>query len=154
MTNHCAANPPLGDPAATVSWQGWGNDPANTRFQSAKSAGLAATQVPKLALKWAFGFPGGAETYGQPTIIDGRVFIGDDNSFVYSVDAKTGCVYWSFQAEAQVRTAMVIGPVAGRGSAKYAVFFGDRKANTYAVDAHNGELLWKQNTEPRVLARP
>jgi polyvinyl alcohol dehydrogenase (cytochrome) len=152
MTNHCAANPQLGDPAAAVSWQGWGNDAANTRFQTAKAAGLTATQVPQLKLKWAFGLPGGAETYGQPTIVDGRVFIGDDNSFIYSLDAKTGCVYWSFQAEAQVRTAMVIGPVTGKGSAKYAVFFGDRKANTYAIDAHNGELLWKQNTEPRVLS--
>ncbi len=92
------------------------------------------------------------ETYGQPTIAAGRLFIGDDNSFVYALDAATGCVYWSFQAEAQVRTAIALGPVTGRGSTKFAAYFGDRKGNTYAVDAHNGELLWKINTEPRVLS--
>jgi len=152
MTNHCASSSQLGNPSAGVSWHGWGNDLMNTRFQPAKAAGLNPDQVSKLKLKWAFGLPNGAETYGQPTIVDGRVFIGDDNSFVYSLDAASGCVYWSFQAEAQVRTAMVIGPVSGHGSTKYATYFGDRKANIYAVDARSGELLWKKNVDQRVLS--
>ena len=152
MTNHCTANPPMGKISAGASWTGWSAGVANTRFQSAKSAGLSADQTAQLKLKWAFGLPAGAETYGQPTIAAGRLFIGDDNSFVYALDAATGCVYWSFQAEAQVRTAIALGPVTGRGSTKFAAYFGDRKGNTYAVDAHNGELLWKINIEPRVLS--
>ena len=152
MTNHCPANAQLGNPAASVSWMGWGNDLLNTRFQPAKAAGLNPEQVSKMKLKWAFGLPTGAEAYGQPTIVDGRVFLGGDNSFVYSLDADSGCVYWSFHSEAQVRTAMVIGPVSGKGSAKYAVYFGDRKANLYAVDARSGELLWKTNLDQRVLS--
>jgi polyvinyl alcohol dehydrogenase (cytochrome) len=155
MTNHCA--PHTGQSSAQMgnsgaSWRGWGNDLMNTRFQPAKAAGLNPDQVSNLKLKWAFGLPSGAETYGQPTIVDGRVFIGDDNSFVYSLDAASGCVYWSFHAEAQVRTAMVIGPVSGHGSSKYATYFGDRKANVYAVDARSGELLWKTNADQRVLS--
>ena len=106
----------------------------------------------KLKLKWAFGLPGGAETYGQPTIVDGRLFMGDDNSFVYSLNAASGCVYWSFHAEAQVRTAMVIGPVSGRGSAKYRHVFRRPQRQIYAVDAHSGELLWKINADRRVLS--
>ena len=152
MTNHCAANPQMGKIASDASWTGWSADVTNTRFQSAQAAGLSADQAANLKLKWAFGLPGGAETYGQPTIAAGRLFIGDDNSFVYALDAATGCVYWSFQAEAQVRTAVAIGPVTGRGGTKFAAYFGDRKGNAYAVDAHNGELLWKVNTEPRVLS--
>jgi polyvinyl alcohol dehydrogenase (cytochrome) len=152
MANHCAANPPMGNILAGASWTGWSADLTNTRFQSAKAAGLSADQAAKLKLKWAFGLPAGAETYGQPTVAAGRLFIGDDNSFVYALDAATGCVYWSFQAEAQVRTAIALGPVSGRGSTKFAAYFGDRKGNAYALDAHNGELLWKINTEPRVLS--
>ena len=152
MANHCAANPPMSDPAKAASWSGWGNDLANTRFQPASVAQLTADQTPRLKLKWAFGLPSGAETYGQPVIAAGRLFLGDDNSYIYSLDAATGCVYWSFQAEAQIRTAVAIGPVSGKGSGKYAAYFGDRKANVYAVDAHNGELLWKTNAEPRLLA--
>ena len=152
MTNHCSANSPMGNPGASASWNGWGNDLGNTRFQSARSAGLSSDQVPHLKLKWVFGFPGGAETYGQPAIVDRRVFLGDDNSFVYSLDADTGCVFWSFHADAQVRTAIVIGPVKGRSRARYAAYFGDKKANIYAVDARTGVLLWKVNVEPRLLA--
>ena len=164
MSNRCSANPAMRDPSAGPSWNGWGNDLANTRFQLAQSAGLSASQVSRLKLKWAFGLPGGAETSGQPAVVSGRVFLGDYNSFVYSLDAVTGCVYWSFRADAQVRTALVIGPVRVEGKTKgnakgsapggtrYAAYFGDKKANIYAVDAHSGELLWKTNIEPRLLA--
>ncbi len=152
MTGHCSVDPPLGDPSAQAGWNGWGNGLSNTRFQPAKDAGLSADRVPLLKLKWAFGLPGGAETYGQPAVVAGRVFFGDYNGFVYSLDASTGCVYWSFRADAQVRTAIVVGHVRGKGSAKYAAYFGDKKANVYAVDARTGQLLWKVNVEPRLLA--
>jgi polyvinyl alcohol dehydrogenase (cytochrome) len=151
MTGHCDANAPLAEPSAQPGWNGWGNGLSNTRFQPAQDAQLSAAQVPLLKLKWAFGLPGGAETYGQPAIVSGRVFFGDYNGFVYSLNASTGCVYWSFHADAQVRTAIVVGPVKTKGSARYAAYFGDKKANVYAVDARTGTLLWKVNPEPRLL---
>jgi polyvinyl alcohol dehydrogenase (cytochrome) len=152
MTNHCSANPAMREPSAGAAWNGWGKDLSNTRFQSAKNAELSSDQVPHLKLKWAFGLPGGGETYGQPSVVSERVFFGDFNSFVYSLDAVTGCVYWSFRADAQVRTAIVVGRVRGTGHARYAAYFGDKKANIYAVDARTGELIWKVNVEPRLLA--
>ena len=152
MTNHCSANPAMREPSAGAAWNGWGNGLSNTRFQPAKNAGLSAAQVPRLKLKWAFGLPGGGETYGQPSVVAARIFFGDYNSFVYSLDAVTGCVYWSVRADAQVRTAIVVGRVKGTGHARYAAYFGDKKANIYAVDARTGELLWKVNVEPRLLA--
>jgi polyvinyl alcohol dehydrogenase (cytochrome) len=36
MTDHCSANPAMGDPSASSSWNGWGNDLGNTRFQPAR----------------------------------------------------------------------------------------------------------------------
>jgi polyvinyl alcohol dehydrogenase (cytochrome) len=152
MTNHCSSDPPLDDPQASPAWNGWGNGLSNLRFQPGEAAELTADQVPSLKLKWAFGIPAGAETYGQPSVVSRRLFFGDDNAFVYSLDASTGCVYWSFRADAQVRTAIVVGAVKGRGGARYAAYFGDKKANIYAVDARNGSLLWKVNIEPRLLA--
>jgi polyvinyl alcohol dehydrogenase (cytochrome) len=152
MTNHCAANPAMGDPLAGPSWNGWGNGLSNARFQDAKDAGLSPGQVSRLKLKWAFAFPAGVEAYGQPTIVDNRVFLGDDNSFVYSLNAATGCVYWSFRADAQVRTAVVVGRIKDKGRARNAAFFGDKKANIYAVDAQTGERIWRANIEPRLLA--
>src|SRR5262249_39819902 len=132
---------PLADPASMPRWSGWGSDLANTRFQP--SPGLTAADVPKLTLKWAFGFPGGAQAYGHPTIVAGRVFVGSDTGRVYSLDATSGCAYWSFAAETGVRTAVSIGPTPSPRSSRYAAYFGDQHANMYAVDAGTGELIWK-----------
>jgi polyvinyl alcohol dehydrogenase (cytochrome) len=153
MPNRCASNPPLGDPAASASWNGWSADRANTRFASVEIAGLTVDQVPRLELKWAFGFPGGTTAYGQPTVVSGRIFIGSDNGYFYSLNAASGCVYWSFQAKVGVRTAPVVGPVQGPGLSKYAVYFGDMRANVYALDALSGKLLWTARADDHLTAR-
>ena len=82
MPNPCPGNSPLGDLSAKPLWNGWGNDVSNARFQPAKAAGLPADKVPNLKLKWAFGFPGAEEVYGQPTVAGGRVFLGVDTGAV------------------------------------------------------------------------
>src|SRR5262249_20884772 len=109
MPNKCAMNPPLTDPARGPSWNGWSVDLANTRFQPARAAALNAADVPKLKLKWAFGYPTGVSSNAQPMIAAGRVFVGSDNGFVYSLDAQTGCVYWSFEQGSIVRGALTLG---------------------------------------------
>ena len=153
MPNQCTSNPALADPAQGRGWNGWGNGLANTRFQSATAAGLTAAQIPRLKLKWAFGFPTGVSANAQPTVVAGRVFVGSDNGFFYALDARTGCVYWSFQQGSIVRNAPTVGAVTGQGTARYAVFFGDGHANVYALDAQNGWLLWKTKTDPHFVAR-
>lgn len=151
MPNRCAAKP-LGDPLVGSTWNGWGADLANTRFQPAGAAALTPGNVPKLTLKWAFGFPNGRQAWGQPTVAGGRIFVGSDNGYVYSLDAATGCVYWSFQARGGVRTAITVAPIKS-GDARYAVFFGDIRANVYAIDAATGKQLWTDKTDPHQVAR-
>ena len=153
MSGHCPTNPPLADPSAGPSWNGWSADRGNTRFATAKSAGLTARDVPQLKLKWAFGFPNGDTAFGQPTVAGGRIYIGSDIGYVYSLDAATGCVYWSFHAKSGVRTAPSVAPVKVKGVTKYAVYFGDQRANAYAVDAATGEELWTQNLSDHYTAR-
>jgi polyvinyl alcohol dehydrogenase (cytochrome) len=145
MPNRCAANGRLGSLSAGPAWNGWGADSSNTRFQTEKAAGLAADQIPHLKVKWAFGFPGASSVWGQPTIAGGRVFLGVDTGFVYAIDAAAGCVHWSFEAEAGVRTAIAIDA--------NTAWFGDMKANVYAVNATTGELIWKVRVEDHPAAR-
>src|SRR5690348_11238243 len=111
MPNKCAGNPPITRISALPAWNGWGADSTNGRFQSAKAAGLSAAQVGRLKLKWAFGIPGATAVYGQPSVVAGRVFVGANTGYVYSLDAATGCVYWSFAAQAGVRNAISVGEV-------------------------------------------
>src|SRR5215467_13695259 len=101
----CSGTPPSGK---TKNWNGWA-DPANTRFQPASQAGLTKQTTPKLKLKWAFGFPGVTTGFGVPAIVDGRVFVGAADGSVYSLDARLGCVYWTFGAAAGVRVAPAVG---------------------------------------------
>ena len=150
MPNRCSGNSRLTDPGSSPAWNGWGVDTSNTRFQAEKTAGLAAAQVPKLKLKWAFGFPGVSSVFGQPSIAGGRVFLGVDTGYVYSLDAATGCVHWSFEAEAGVRTAITVARITKTRST---AFFGDMKASVYAVDADTGELIWKVRVEDHPTAR-
>ena len=152
MPNVCSSNPPITSLTASPAWNGWGVDATNGRFQPAKSAGLSNAQIPNLKLKWAFGFPGATAVHGQPSVAAGRVFVGLNNGYVYSLDATTGCVYWSFQARSGVRNAISIGEINGQGSAKYAVYFGDARANVYALDAATGRALWRTKVDDHGLA--
>ena len=93
MPNRCDPSPAT-RPAAGRDWNGWGADLANTRYQPAAASGLSAVQVPQLALRWAFALPAATALYGQPTAVDGRVFVGADTCYVYALDQRTGCVHW------------------------------------------------------------
>lgn len=158
MVNRCTANPPIAGLMGAPGWNGWGLDLANTRYQPASQAGLDATMVPALKLKWVFGLPNATSSYSQPTVMAGRVFVGADTGYVYSLDTGSGCVYWSYQSKSGVRNAPVVAPFKdGRGT-RFAVYYGDLKANVYALDAQTGALLWTRRVEPhytdRVTASP
>ena len=143
MKGFCA---PDAKPKAGASWNGWGVDDKNSRFQPAKAAGLTVEQVPKLQLKWAFGFPDTVTAYSQPTVVGGRVYTGSNDGTVYALDAQSGCLYWMFQAKAMVRDAVVIGP----GPRAY---FGDLESNFYALDANTGKLVWQKKLDNQPFTR-
>jgi polyvinyl alcohol dehydrogenase (cytochrome) len=136
------------DPFAKPHWNGWGGNLEQHRFQPAEMAQLSAAQVPKLKLKWAFGFSGVARAFGQPTVAGGHLFVGSAERKVYSLNAETGCIHWAFDADFPVRTAISIGP----GGGNWVAYFGDQHANAYAVDAATGKLLWKTHVEEHPAA--
>src|SRR5579862_4458745 len=125
-------------------WHGWSIEPENSRSESATAAGLDRAQVPKLQLKWAFGFPGATSALGQPSIAGGRVFVGSASGAVYALDSRTGCTYWTFKAAQTVRTAISVARDTG---GRTAVYFGDAQSTAYALDAGTGTLLWKTRVD-------
>jgi polyvinyl alcohol dehydrogenase (cytochrome) len=144
-TNPCAAGAAaVGD--AGAGWNGWGRDIANTRFQG--EPGITAAQVPRLKLKWAFGYRS-SYVYGQPTLVGGRVYVTSSSGRVYALDAKTGCTYWTYDAAAPVRTAVSIARIHGGLRA----LFGDDASFVYALDAASGKLLWKRQLDAHPAAR-
>jgi polyvinyl alcohol dehydrogenase (cytochrome) len=137
-----------GDYPSKPHWNGWGVDPSQHRFQSSDMAGLAESDLPRLKLKWAFGFPGATRPVAQPTIVGGRLFVGSQGGKVYSLDAKSGCTIWEFGARKGVRSAIVI----GQRSDGWAAYFGDAGANVYSVDALTGKELWRTKVDDHPAA--
>ena len=78
--------------------------------------------------------------YSQPSVAFGRVFVGSDNGVVYSLDARTGCVYWAFQADMFGRFAPIAAPISGYPGTRYAIFFVTRSM------ALRARRCWRQST--------
>lgn len=134
---------------AAGDWNGWSVGSDNSRYQA--KPGLSANDIPRLKLKWAFGFPGDNRAYSQPTVVGGRVFVGSMGGTVYSLDTATGCVYWSFKAEGSVRSAVSIAK--SKTGGRYIAYFGDLHAMAYALDAENGALIWKMKVDQHPVGR-
>jgi len=146
----CQTSPRF-DVEGAPQWFGWGQNASNSRYQP--NAGLSASDVPRLKLKWAFAFPGDLQSYAQATLAGGRLFVGSWGGKVYSLNASTGCIHWYFDAGNGVRSAIVVGPVSTDAGARQAAFFGDGGANVYAVDAATGALIWKVDVESFPVGR-
>jgi len=135
----CKASATLQFDANLPQWNGWSPDVMNRRFQGAQQAGIAASAVPRLKMKWAFNLGNVTVARSQPTIVAGRLFIGTQTGAVYALEADSGCTDWGFQAAAAIRSGAAFGEANGAP----AIFFGDAGANVYAVNAQTGTLIWK-----------
>jgi polyvinyl alcohol dehydrogenase (cytochrome) len=148
----CKSGGDFTNPLAGPIWNGWGVNTSNTRFQDAAAAGLTAAQVPRLKVKWAFGFPGDQSANAHPAVAGGRVFVGSVGGKVYSLDAATGCIRWYFDAGAGVRTAITVSRLDDMARPRYLAFFGDARAFVYAVEAATGKQVWKTKIDDFPLA--
>jgi polyvinyl alcohol dehydrogenase (cytochrome) len=146
LANRCS--PGLKPRSANVpAWTGWGANAANWRYQGARQAGIAAADVPRLKLKWAFGIPNVRTVRSQPAIYAGRVYVGGMDGTVYSLDASSGCTFWATTGK-PVRSGLVI----GRAGSADAVFYGDASGGVDALDAVSGKFLWRTQADDHPAA--
>jgi len=132
-------------------WNGWGVEPSNSRFQ--RQPGLTAEEVPRLTLKWAFGFEGETAAAAQPSIVGDHVFVGSASGRVYDLGLEDGCLHWMFKADAGVRGAVVIGAARVAEPSAMSAFFGDARATVYSLDPSTGQVRWKQKVDDHRAAR-
>jgi polyvinyl alcohol dehydrogenase (cytochrome) len=148
----CTGAPPRSSLRAS-SWNGHGNGPAATRFQDKASGGLTAADLPRLKLKWAFGYANVGAARAQPAVAAGRLFAASENGEVHALDPQTGCTWWTFKALAGVRTAPSVAEYRNaNGKRGAAVYFGDSRANVYAVDIDTGKQVWTRRVDEHAVA--
>ncbi len=140
-TAYCAGPKGAVSAPSPRDWTAWGGSPSGTGFRTADQAGLSADQVPGLELRWAFGFPGGTVTRSQPSVIGDQVIIGGQFGEVYSLDRKSGCIQWTYQAEAAIKGVVAVSNP-DRGGRRIAVA-ADFRTNVVALDLMTGERLWQ-----------
>jgi len=152
-TGRCTSKPAaISAAAVNDGWNGWGSTTANTRFVTAQRGNLTAASVPKLTLKWAFGFPGVSSARAQPAVAGGRLFVGSESGAVFALDAKTGCTHWMFQAGHGIRAAISIGPYKNGTASGMAAYFADGGAVAYAVDVVTGRQIWMRKVDDHPYA--
>jgi polyvinyl alcohol dehydrogenase (cytochrome) len=132
-----------------AEWNGWSPALTNTRYQPGDAAGLTLDQIPRLKLKWAYGFDGDIVAFAQPTVLDGHLFVGSASGLVQALNVESGCVQWVFQAMGPVRSALLAVPLRD----KHALLFGDTTGWFYSIEAETGRLLWKKRPEPHEATR-
>lgn len=153
VINKCTFERATRDPARGPSWNGHGNGLAATRFQDRKAGGITAADLPRLKLKWAFGYAGVAAARTQPALAGGKLFVASENGEVHALDPATGCTFWTFKAQAGVRTAPSLAAYRKAGGGKgFAVYVGDTRANLYAIDSDTGEQVWTARVDQHQAA--
>ena len=136
---------------ASATWMGWGSDAENTRFANSDLAGLNAADVPNLKLLWAFSLGDGTSVRSQAAVADQHVYAANLTGQVFSLDARIGCIHWTFVGSNPVRSAIVVGPTV-HAPERNAVYFGDQGANVYSLDALTGKLLWQVHASDHFAA--
>ena len=149
---HQAADLPEPDRLAVANWLGSPESSVRTTVCEVSSRPgqqmLAASGVPRLKLKWAFGLPNATMMRSQPAAYGGRLFAGSQDGTVYALDAATGCTFWTTNIGAEVRSAITVGflPAA-------ALFFGDSAGKVNALDADTGKQLWRVQADQHAATR-
>ena len=139
----CAADPDWFDWDEPPSASGWGFDANNTRSVPPDVAGLDATDLADLEIKWVFDYPRSTRARSQPALAGSALIVGSQNGSVYALDRRSGCVRWVYSAGAEVRTGTTIPAWSNAGERRAIGYFSDILARVHAVDLTNGTPLWR-----------
>ena len=92
--------------------------------------------LPRGELKWVFA--AGAAIHSSPTVVDGTVYVGSQDSKLYALDAATGAKRWEYKAGSWVESSPTV--VGGM------VYFGANDGEIYCLDISNGDVKWQFDT--------
>jgi outer membrane protein assembly factor BamB len=100
--------------------------------------------LPKGEIAWTFAT--GAAIHSSPAVVNGIVYTGSRDNYVYALKADTGELLWKFRTGSWVESS----PVVAGG----VLYIGSNDGNLYALDALTGKLKWSFGTTYGIRSTP
>ena len=108
---------------------------------------LYAVDVKTKQPRWQFPAGQYVDIKSSPAVVQGAIYFGSDDGYLYALDAATGRLRWKVKADDDVTSA----PAVGDGIVYFTAATNIRQApdyivpenHLYAVDTASGHLLWR-----------
>ena len=134
-----AFSPKVSAQQSTVDWSSqFHHDQFHTGF-STSDAPLTNKTL------WIFPTENSLE-YLSPAVINGVVYVGSDDDYVYALNAATGAKIWSYQTGSAVEDSPSV--------ADGVVYIGSDDHYVYALNASTGGKIWSFGTGGEVYSSP
>ena len=105
-------------------------------------SGYVTGELPdQLSLVWRFG--AGGEVKSSPAVVNGRVYIGSSDKYLYSLDMHTGEQIWSTLLDDGIEASPTV--------IDNVVYVGSLHGTLYALNAASGTELWKFSTGDKLM---
>src|SRR5208283_1879312 len=89
---------------------------------------------------------GNSISYSSPAVINGVVYVGSDDHYIYALNAATGTYIWSYKTGGSVDSS----PAVANGI----VYVGSEDNKVYALNAAIGAFDWSYKTGDKVESSP
>jgi len=91
-------------------------------------------------------YEAGDSVTSSPAIVNGMIYFGSYDDYVYALDAGTGEEKWKYRTGANVYSSPAV--------LNNVVYIGSEDSYVYALDAGTGEEKWKYKTGGKVYSSP
>jgi|GEM_PF-3383468 len=136
---------PALDPPTIASFGDWpaeAHDGARTGYNALERT-LAPSNISGLHQIWSVRLPG--HVYSSPIVVNGTVYIGDTDGYLYALDAANGSQRWRTELGGPVDVTNCRGLGGIADTAAYwngTIYVGGGNPALYAVNATTGAILW------------
>src|SRR5664279_6330264 len=89
-------------------YSGWGGNLSGTGFRNREQAGISASNLSSLKLKWVFAFPDATIVRSKPAVVGNWLIVGSQYGDLYAINRKTGKPGWHFAANSAIRGLSLI----------------------------------------------
>ena len=115
-----------------------------TLASAPQAGGPGPAPAPTPTLRWRY--ETGDDVRSSPAVVDGVVYVGSYDDYVYALDADSGQLRWRYETGFPVSSSPAV--VDG------VVYVGSGDKYVYALDADSGQLRWRYETGHGVFSSP